>query len=74
MQIDKAHFLFILNHATPELIKELDREFCGCGYVYHWFYMQMEGTWNPNQNELDYELRDVHTAEQLYDFLIAKTP
>ena len=69
MQIDKALFLYLLNHASPELIYQMDRSNCGCRYIYHWFYEMRRGSWNPHLNELDYELDGITSEEQLYAFL-----
>ena len=65
-------FIFLLQNPTKELIQHIDRIACHCNYTYHWYYNMNQGTWNPNLNELDYELRDVKTPQQLYTFLINK--
>lgn len=59
----------VLNHA----VTKLDKLFCRCGYVRHWVFNMAMGSWNPLLTEMDYEMRDVKTAEQLYDFLITRT-
>ena len=73
MTLDKALFLFLLrNRPTPELINHLDRIACKCGYIHHWYYNMSIGRWNPGLNEMDIELKDVKTMDQLYEFLISK--
>ncbi len=72
MQITKGNFISILQDPTPEAIDEIDRALCRCGYIHHWYYKMMAGTWNPMLSEMDYELKDVKTTEQLYEFLIHK--
>jgi len=73
MQLDKALFLYLLrNRPTPELISHLDRLACGCNYIHHWYYNMGIGRWNPHLTEMDMELKDVKTIEQLYDFIISK--
>jgi len=71
--IDKEFFLFLLrNNPSAELLSHLDRVFCKCGYIRHWCIEMTMGRWNPMQNEMDAELKDIHTLEQLYEFLIAR--
>ena len=69
----KSEFIKLIDDPTPDNIKRLDAMFCGCGYVHHWFYNMNYGRWNPMLHEMDYELRNVLTASDLYDFLITKT-
>lgn len=72
MTIDKELFCFLLGRPNVELTHQLDRVACQCHYVFHWTYNMNMGSWNPEVNEMDYELRDVHTAEELYEFLMKK--
>jgi len=72
MKFTKDQFVFALNNADQRTITLLDDMFCKCGYVRHFVNNMSRGTWNPLLDEFDYELRDVHTPEQLYDFLISK--
>lgn len=70
MTIDKAFFVSILKLAEPEIIGHLDRLSCGCNYVSHWCFKMDMGRWNPQLDEMDFELKDIKNSEQLYDFLI----
>lgn len=70
MEIDKGFFIYLLNHnPTPDLVSHLDRMACGCKYVHHWVFNMQMGRWNPMVVELDYELKDVKSISQLFDFL-----
>ena len=68
----KGQFVYAVNNSNHHTLTMLDKMFCGCGYVWHWVENMSRGTWNPNLNEMDHELRDVHTPEELYEFLISK--
>lgn len=75
-QITQSQFATMLSHTDRDVlnlaVKKLDGLFCRCGYVRHWVYNMVMGQWNPMLTEMDYELRDVKTKEELYDFLISK--
>jgi hypothetical protein len=73
MKITKALFSSIINNQNPAIITALDRATCGCGYCFHWVFQMSMGKFNPLQNEMDAELKDVKTAEDLYSFVKRKT-
>lgn len=74
--ITKDQFVTMLSHTDRDVLKQavskLDSVMCRCGYVHHWVYNMASGQWNPMLTEKDYELRDVKTKEELYDFLISR--
>ena len=72
MNIDREFFLHVINHPSRKLVAHLDRVACGCKYIHHWIYNMDKGKWNPNLNEMDFELRDIKTPEQLFDFIKQK--
>ena len=73
MKLTKVLFTAIINNNNPALITALDRSTCGCGYCYQWVYQMSLGKFNPMKNEMDMELKDVKTAEELYRFVKSKT-
>jgi len=71
MNYSKSDFISAVLNATEHTVDHIDsRTGCGCHYVRHWVLNMDRGRWNPGLNEMDHELRDVHTPEELYDFLI----
>jgi hypothetical protein len=69
MKLQKQLFLSIISSSNPTIISTLDRTLCGCGYCYHWVFRMESGKFNPMLTEMDAELKDVATPEQLYDFI-----
>jgi len=72
MHIDRELFTYLIEHPTPDLMRQLDRTLCGCNYCYHWVYQMQSGGYRPLINELDAELAQVHNTSMLYDFLKSK--
>ena len=73
MKLKKQLFLAIISNPNPAIISTLDRTSCGCGYCYWWVYHLNSGKWNPMLTEMDMELKDIKTAEDLYEFVKQKT-
>ena len=69
MIITRQLFLAIIYSPNEAVVTALDKAICGCGYCYHWVYKMGLGRFNPLQNEMDAELKDIKTAEQLYKFV-----
>lgn len=65
-------FTFAVNNCTEQSARHLDKMFCQCGYVSHWVYKMQRGHFNPMLNEMDCELKDVKTPQELYEFLISR--
>ena len=74
MVFTKSQFIFALNNADQRTLTLLDKMYCKkCGFVSHWVNNMSRGTWNPNLTEMDVELKDVKTPEELYEFITSKT-
>ena len=70
--IDLPFFLYLMSAPTMKIVEHLDRCICKCGYIRHWTFAMKSGTWNPMINEMDAELKDVKTVEELYNFVISR--
>ena len=70
--MDEAFFIYLMTTPNRETVDHLDRLMCGCGYIRHWVYNMGSGKWNPMLNEMDAELKDVRTLEDLYRFINTK--
>lgn len=64
-------FAHAVNNAKDLTV--VDNSFCGCGYIRHWVEKMDRGRWNPMLTEMDFELKDVKTIEQLYEFVKGKS-
>jgi len=72
MTLSRQQFIDAVYSATERTVGDLDAQCCGCGYVRHWIFRMNYGQWNPMLTEMDAELREVTTVEQLYEFLTSK--
>lgn len=70
--MDKATFVFLVNNSPPIPADFIQGHFCGCDFVHHWIHNMKRGTWNPEISEKDFELRNVHTPEDLFEFLTSR--
>ena len=73
MKLTKPLFVSIVSNPNPATIAALDKSTCGCGYCFHWVYQMSMGKFNPLQNEMDVELANMKSAEDLYNFVKQKT-